>query len=405
MSVAVRMDDTYLSDAKCVFWTGSAHDMKLHAMEDYFRFEVDTSDPECAEFLDDSEGPNFVELKWSEGASYYDAHHGEYCSSESYWTHSNSYTDCPAGYYCPGKHYWSTDCWATGSNDWDGAPKIACPSGTTSPFRSVEASQCVQVSECSAHCPANHLDDDFCDSNCDTAACNYDEGDCISSSNCASGCIQGWPGDGVCDLSCFNAECGFDDGDCDNNCADNCPPHWPGDNICDTSCNVAACNFDDGDCDSRRMDESDTESAGCDSLYAGLAVSGGLTSVTFEVSKWGFSKEFTLFKDDDGQFDFALFEKPLASNMFDCTQFDTAQSGRINSKSEFVRAESGVDPNDIDNDEDAAEDGGGDGSGGVGEEYEQNDDETQFFSAASSAVLGSASAAAGVVGVLVACAA
>jgi len=68
---------------------------------------------------------------------------------------------------------------------------------------------------------------------------------------CASGCPTSWLADGMCDSACNNAACNFDNGDCADTpprCAPECPPNWLADGMCDENCNNAACNYDDGDC-------------------------------------------------------------------------------------------------------------------------------------------------------------
>ncbi|CAE7258007.1 Gnptab [Symbiodinium natans] len=78
------------------------------------------------------------------------------------------------------------------------------------------------------------------------------------STDCATGCYSSWRGDGECDSSCNNAACNYDDGDCNQECADGCHSHWRGDSECDSVCNNAQCNYDDGDC-------SEAAASSCDS--------------------------------------------------------------------------------------------------------------------------------------------
>jgi len=77
------------------------------------------------------------------------------------------------------------------------------------------------------------------------------------SGECAPGCPDSWLGDGVCDSVCNVAACNYDNGDCGTNtttttpsgeCAPGCPDYYLGDSECDSACNVAACNYDNGDC-------------------------------------------------------------------------------------------------------------------------------------------------------------
>jgi len=72
-------------------------------------------------------------------------------------------------------------------------------------------------------------------------------------SECASGCLDSWKGDGMCDSVCNNAECNYDNGDCDGgtsgtSCSTGCPDSFLGDGFCDSNCNNADCNYDNGDC-------------------------------------------------------------------------------------------------------------------------------------------------------------
>ncbi|MBI5229310.1 hypothetical protein HY991_04315 [Candidatus Micrarchaeota archaeon] len=85
---------------------------------------------------------------------------------------------------------------------------------TTTSFRTTTTGACT--------CPANWLGDGACDSSCNTAACNYDNGDCratttTSRTTTTSGgcsCSPSWLGDGTCDSACNNAACNYDNGDC-----------------------------------------------------------------------------------------------------------------------------------------------------------------------------------------------
>ncbi|CAL4123915.1 unnamed protein product, partial [Meganyctiphanes norvegica] len=86
---------------------------------------------------------------------------------------------------------------------------------------------------------------------------------------CSSGCPGSWLGDGYCDTSCNTSACDWDGGDCDGGkshgglmdigedenidgmldfCASSCSDLWLSDKYCDQACNVAVCGFDGGDC-------------------------------------------------------------------------------------------------------------------------------------------------------------
>jgi len=64
---------------------------------------------------------------------------------------------------------------------------------------------------------------------------------------CAAGCQTSWIGDGTCDSACDNAACDYDEGDCDL-CASGCEDSYLNDGHCDTVCNNYPCNHDGGDC-------------------------------------------------------------------------------------------------------------------------------------------------------------
>ena len=94
-------------------------------------------------------------------------------------------------------------------------------------------------------------------------------------SNCNTECLPTWIGDGECDTPCNKAECNFDEGDCASTgmdaeygkygytithappptpaptpapCNTECLPTWIGDEICDSECDNKECNYDGGDC-------------------------------------------------------------------------------------------------------------------------------------------------------------
>ena len=142
----------------------------------------------------------------------------------------------------------------------------------------------------------------FCGSDCGLMSCCESASSSTptpSSLNCASGCQPGWPGDGDCDTACNVAACNYDNGDCSPpaaastptpsslNCAPGCQPGWPGDGYCNTACNVAACNYDNGDCSSSPSSCGKVRSECKASTCAGKTVvtntcyiSGGITKKT-----------------------------------------------------------------------------------------------------------------------------
>ncbi|CDJ68252.1 notch (DSL) domain-containing protein, putative [Eimeria necatrix] len=65
---------------------------------------------------------------------------------------------------------------------------------------------------------------------------------------CSPGCRKDWLKDGWCDTLCNTEACNFDEGDCTGWCSGDCKPSWQGDGLCDAACYVAACNWDAGDC-------------------------------------------------------------------------------------------------------------------------------------------------------------
>ncbi|KAG7159870.1 N-acetylglucosamine-1-phosphotransferase subunits alpha/beta-like [Homarus americanus] len=87
--------------------------------------------------------------------------------------------------------------------------------------------------ECSSGCPGSWLGDGYCDTSCNTTACEWDGGDCM-----------GEKGEG--DLLDFGDEYGVDVSV--EFCAPSCSDLWLADKYCDQSCNIQACGFDGGDC-------------------------------------------------------------------------------------------------------------------------------------------------------------
>jgi len=71
--------------------------------------------------------------------------------------------------------------------------------------------------DCAYGCPDSWRGDGWCDSACDNAECNYDDGDCASSTSCSYFCYDSQVGDGVCDFWCNTELCNYDGGDCTNN--------------------------------------------------------------------------------------------------------------------------------------------------------------------------------------------
>ena len=104
---------------------------------------------------------------------------------------------------------------------------------------------------------------------------------------CAEGCPSNWIGDGYCDSACNSEACDFDGGDCkngdknknkdDNNnnnndknkdkqneedryCANGCPITWIGDKVCDKACQDPKCAYDGGDCGIKMLQDNDVHS-------------------------------------------------------------------------------------------------------------------------------------------------
>ena len=109
---------------------------------------------------------------------------------------------------------------------------------------------------CAAGCYDHWIGDNYCDSVCNNAACNFDGNDCGGSSSggdCAPGCPSYYMGDYYCDDVCNNAACDFDGNDCGDSssggspaeeCSPGCDYDWLGDGTCDSECNNEPCNFD-----------------------------------------------------------------------------------------------------------------------------------------------------------------
>ena len=93
--------------------------------------------------------------------------------------------------------------------------------------------------DCSTGCYDSWRGDGWCDSACDNAACNYDDGDCGSTSSCSFMCSNSQLGDGTCDFWCNTEACNYDDGDCTND--DNSGGGWLDDDIWTGECSLSSC--------------------------------------------------------------------------------------------------------------------------------------------------------------------
>jgi len=98
------------------------------------------------------------------------------------------------------------------------------------------------VPNCNEGCPANWINDGYCDQACNVSDCDYDGEDCKNATSttgsqswnggnnrynnnnnnnnkdskyCSAGCPDSWIGDKYCDRACKTVECGWDAGDCD----------------------------------------------------------------------------------------------------------------------------------------------------------------------------------------------
>ncbi|CAG9326025.1 unnamed protein product [Blepharisma stoltei] len=100
-------------------------------------------------------------------------------------------------------------------------------------------------SECSSGCTSSKLGDGTCDSECNTASCNYDFGDC-STEVCSPGCYSYMIDDGVCNSECYNSACNWDNKDCD--CSPGCNSDKLNNSDCDSECDNSDCSYDNGKC-------------------------------------------------------------------------------------------------------------------------------------------------------------
>ncbi|XP_045584036.2 N-acetylglucosamine-1-phosphotransferase subunits alpha/beta [Procambarus clarkii] len=87
--------------------------------------------------------------------------------------------------------------------------------------------------ECSSGCPGSWLGDGYCDTSCNTTACEWDGGDCTGEKG---------EGDMLDIEDDFGADMTVEF------CAPSCSDLWLADKYCDHSCNIEACGFDGGDC-------------------------------------------------------------------------------------------------------------------------------------------------------------
>ena len=102
---------------------------------------------------------------------------------------------------------------------------------------------CIYVGKVSAVCSTGCSDswrgDGWCDSACDNAACNYDDGDCGSTAQCSFFCSNSQLGDGTCDFWCNTEDCNYDNGDCTND--DNSGGGLFDDDIWTGECSLSSC--------------------------------------------------------------------------------------------------------------------------------------------------------------------
>lgn len=110
-----------------------------------------------------------------------------------------------------------------------------------------DTTDCIDEPTCG--CPESILGDGYCDTACNNALCNYDNGDCVSSGECSPGCTAAMLANSSCDEACNNAACDFDNELCVGvpTCPSECDS-WLSDGYCDASCNLAECTWDGGDC-------------------------------------------------------------------------------------------------------------------------------------------------------------
>ena len=90
----------------------------------------------------------------------------------------------------------------------------------------------------SCQCDTSLLGNGKCDSECDTADCNWDGKDC---ENLHCFCEESMLGNGVCDWDCVNKACNWDGGDC-------CENWMLYNNFCDAPCFLEEFQYDMGAC-------------------------------------------------------------------------------------------------------------------------------------------------------------
>jgi hypothetical protein len=120
---------------------------------------------------------------------------------------------------------------------------------------------CVKPTQtCAEECANTKLGDGSCDYPCNIAACGFDQGDC---GVCSAGCTYAEFSNGSCDAACNNEACAYDNYDCVRTrqlCAPGCTQALLTNDQCDSACNVKACNFDSKLCVGSRQ----TCTEGCD---------------------------------------------------------------------------------------------------------------------------------------------
>ena len=105
------------------------------------------------------------------------------------------------------------------------------------------------VPACSEGCPAAWLGDGTCDRQCNTSACDYDNGDCIGSNvRVMGGMTPPSPAGNQRVVTPPPRAMPAGSGVGRNNCHMNCADAWIGDKHCDTHCNHPTCGYDATDC-------------------------------------------------------------------------------------------------------------------------------------------------------------
>lgn len=178
--------------------------------------------------------------------------------------------------------------------EWSSA--ASCSSGQTCSGGSCITSTST-TTECAPGCRSSWRGDGECDTACNNAACNHDNGDCtqqtVKKSNgqtCSSSsdCQSANCGNSICCASgktCCSSgsqcssgyECSTSYHYCiqsstttpTTECAPGCISSWKGDGACDTACNNAACAWDNGDCTQGNATSSGGCAAGCYQSWLG----------------------------------------------------------------------------------------------------------------------------------------